>query len=53
MVVGTLTCREPLYSVYDLKAAQINVKSSHIRELMRYRFELGHNAAETTMLYEW
>ena len=33
--------------VGDLKAAQINMKSSLIRELILYEFKLGHNATET------
>ena len=43
LVVCSLT-----YSVYALKAAQINVQCSLILELMFYKFELGHNATEAT-----
>ncbi len=46
MVVGALTRRALLYSVWDLKAAQMKVQRSLIRELMLYVFELGYNFAE-------
>ena len=35
-----------LYSVYDLKSAQMNVQC--FQEFMLYKFELGYNAMETT-----
>ena len=32
--------------MYDLKATQMNLQYSLIRQLMVYNFKLGHNAAE-------
>ena len=40
MLVGALTCYALLHSLYDLKAAQMNV------QLMHYVFKLGLNARE-------
>ena len=37
-----------IHSVWDLKAAQINVQRTLIRELVFYEFKLGHNATEVT-----
>ena len=45
VVVGVLTL---LQSVYNLKAAQMNVKCSLMHKFMLYEFELGHNTAEPT-----
>ena len=47
LVVGALTHCTFLYSMYDLKAAQINVQCILIQELMLYKFEMGHNVMET------
>ena len=35
-------------SLCGLKAAHLNVQHCLIQELMLYKFELGHNAAEAT-----
>ena len=43
MFVGTLTCAL-LYSVCDLKAAQMNI--SLIQELMLYHFKFSHDSVE-------
>ena len=48
VVVGALTRCALLQSVYDVKAVQMNVLSSLIREFMLYEFELAHYAAEAT-----
>ena len=40
MIVGALT--------HELKAAQINVQLRLIQELMLYKFQLSHNATEST-----
>ena len=37
-----------LYSIYDLKAAQMNVQMSRILELIFYEFKQNHNAMEAT-----
>ena len=48
VVVGALTCCALLNSVRDLKAVQMNVQRSLIREVMLYKFELGHKTAKAT-----
>ena len=48
VVVGALTCYTLLYSVSDLKAAQMNVQHSLIHELLLYEFEQGYNTVEAT-----
>ena len=45
-VVGTLTCCVLLHSVYDLKAAQMNVLHSLIRELILYEFKQDYTTTE-------
>ena len=46
MVVDVLTHNALLFSVYDLKGAQMNLQCSQIWELIFY--QLGHNATEAT-----
>ena len=48
MVVGVQTCCALLHLVYNLKVAQMNMQYSLIWELMLYKLELDHNAAEAT-----
>ena len=48
VVVGVLIRCALLYSVCNLKAAQMNMQRSLIREFMLYEFEPGHNTAEAT-----
>ena len=48
VVVGALTRCALRHSVWDLKAAQINMQGSLIWEFMLYKFRLGHNVAEAT-----
>ena len=47
-VVSALTWCALLPSVFNLKAAQINLQRSLIRKPMAYEFELGHNATDET-----
>ena len=44
-LVGALTWCGLLHSIFDLKAAQMNVYRSLIWEIMPYGFDLSHNAA--------
>ena len=46
VVVGAQTRYALLHSVWDLKAAQINVQCWLIQELLLYEFEVSHNADE-------
>ena len=46
VVVSAMTCCVLVHSMYDLKAAHMNVQQSLIWELMLYKFELCHNAVE-------
>ena len=39
VVVGVLTCYALLHSMFDLKAAQMNVKHILIQELILYKFK--------------
>ena len=48
MVVGALTHCALLNSVCDLTPPPMNRQHSRIRDLMLYKFELGHNGAEVT-----
>ena len=43
IVVGALICCALIHSMFDLKAAQMNMLCSLIWELMLYKFELGYN----------
>ena len=52
-VFGVLTCCALLHSMYDLKAAQMNMQCSLIWELMLHKFELGHNASEAAKSFYW
>ena len=47
-VVGALTCCALFHFVYDFKAVRMNLQSSLIRECICYKFNLGHNATETS-----
>ena len=47
MVVGVLACCALLHSMWDSKAAQMNVQHSLIQELMLYKFKLDHNIKKT------
>ena len=47
MVVGALSCCA-LFHYVSMKAEQMNVLSSLIRELMLYEFEPGRKVAEAT-----
>ena len=46
MVVGALTLRGLLHSMWDLKAAHMNAQRTLIREVMFYEFELSHNTSK-------
>ena len=46
MLVGVLTHYPLLYFMCDLKATQMNVQCSLIREFMIYKFKLSHNTVE-------
>ena len=48
LIVGVLTHCALVLSMYDLKAAQVNVQHSLIWEFMLYKFTLCHKAAEAT-----
>ena len=48
VVVGALTCCALLCSVYDLKAAPMNMQHNLIWELVLYKFKMDHNAMEAT-----
>ena len=48
VVVGVLKCFVLVYSVYGLKAVQMNKQRNRIQELKLYEFELDHNVAETS-----
>ena len=48
VVFGVLICCALLHSVWDLKAAQMNMWHSLIQELMLHKFELRHNATDAT-----
>ena len=48
MMVGALIRCTLLHSMYNLKAAQMNVQYSLIQELMLYKFEPNHNIMEVT-----
>ena len=48
VLVGTLTCCALLHSVWNLKAAQINVQHCLLQEFMLYKSELSHNTTEAT-----
>ena len=48
VVVGTLTCYALLYSVCDLKAAQINEQRCLSWEFMLFVFELHNKTVEAT-----
>ena len=48
LVFGLLTCCALLYSMRDLKVAQIAAQWSLIWEFMPYNFEPGHNIKEVT-----
>ena len=47
VVVGVLTYAL-LHFMCDLKAAQLKVQCSLMKELMLYEFELSHDAVEST-----
>ena len=47
MVYGALTYCTLLHFMCDLKATQMNVQCILIKELILYKSELTHNAAET------
>ena len=51
VVVGALTGCALLQHVYDLKAAQMNVKRNLIRELWFYEFKLSHNFSEVAKTF--
>ena len=53
VVVGALTRCALLHCVCDLKAAQINVGYSLIRELILYEIELSNKVAEATKKICW
>ena len=46
VVVGALTHCALLHSVCDLKAAQMNMQSSLIQELLLYKFKLSYNTVK-------
>ena len=48
LVVGALTLYALLYTVCDLKAAEMNVERGVMRKYTFYVFEFGYNAAEAT-----
>ena len=48
VLVGVLTHCALLHSVYDLKAAQINMQCCLIWDLILYKFELGHNTSQAS-----
>ena len=48
VVVGALTHYALFHTVFDLKALQMNMLYSLIQELMLYKFEVSHDAAEAT-----
>ncbi len=48
VIVSVLTRCELLDSVFDLKATQMNVQCSPIRELKLYKLYSSHNVLETT-----
>ena len=48
VVLGTMTCCALFHSAWDLKATQMNMQRSLIREFVLYEFEQRYNVAETT-----
>ena len=47
-VVGVQTRRALLHPMCDLKAAQVNVQHSLIREIMHYKLRFSRNTAKVT-----
>ena len=45
-LVGSIMLVSVLHSMWNLKATQMNVQHCVILQLLFYKFELGHNAAE-------
>ena len=46
VLVPVLKCCSLVHSLYDLKAAKINLERSQIPELILYEVKLGYNASD-------